>query len=400
MALLDGRDEPLGRVDFALDELQCLAVLCLDRAVGGHHVAEHLRIAAVDAHLGDVARVEREVEAPVVVVEDEVRNDVGGRIGSPLGVEVARLGGQAADFGDGIAELLLAHLQAGHQLLVVLLDELVEVIGQDAARKTARRRVHRQLPHLQQQALAQVAGADAGRLQVVDDVEQPFELLRRGLDAQREGDVVGDGIQLPTQVAVLVDAPHQVGGQPHLPLREVAVAELLDQVLLQRTPLGENHRTLLVVLRIVVDAALVGGRLVLAQVFVDRNLLGLLLFGRTFVLLQHDVVLDFLLDALLELHGGKLQQLDGLNLLGRELLLKRKDLFLCYCHIESKLRISFSFGSFIFGFVRVSRFGSAPRNQAARGRSPAGRLCTETIRNRRAAAYAGRAARRGCWSCP
>jgi hypothetical protein len=34
------------------------------------------------------------------------------------------------------------------------------------------------------------------------------------------------------------------------------------------------------------------------------------------VFLQHDVLLDLLLDPLLELHGRQLQQFDHLNLLG------------------------------------------------------------------------------------
>ena len=91
------------------------------------------------------------------------------------------------------------------------------------------------------------------------------------------------------------------------------------------------------------------------QVFVDGNLLRLLVvFGRAFLFLQDDVVLDLLFDALLELHGGQLQQLNHLNLLRRELLLKRKYLFLIYSHIGSKLRIvqHSEFGLFIY-WVRL-----------------------------------------------
>ena len=92
-------------------------------------------------------------------------------------------------------------------------------------------------------------------------------------------------------------------------------------------------RALLVVFRIVVDTALVRGRVVLAQILLDGDFAGLLLaFGIPLVLLEHDVVLDLLLDALFELHGGQLQQLDHLNLLRRELLLQGEDLFLIDRH--------------------------------------------------------------------
>ena len=74
----------------------------------------------------------------------------------------------------------------------------------------------------------------------------------------------------------------------------------------------------------VVYAAFIGRRIVFAQILVHGDLLRLLLlFGRMFLFLQHDVVLNLLFDTLFELHGGQLQELDHLNLLRRELLLKR-----------------------------------------------------------------------------
>ncbi len=66
--------------------------------------------------------------------------------------------------------------------------------------------------------------------------------------------------------------------------------------------------------------------------------------------LQHDVLLDLLLDALFELHGGQFQQLDHLDLLRREFLLKGKYLFLIDSHNGSKFRIyqHSEFGLFIY----------------------------------------------------
>ena len=215
--------------------------------------------------------------------------------------------------------------------------------------------------------VAQVARADARRLQFVNDSEQAFQLPGRRFKPHREGDVVGHGLQVAAQVAVLVDAADQVDRQPHVALRKIAVAQLLDEVFLQRPSFGQIDRTLLVVLRKVVDAALVRRRVVLPEVFVEGDLLGrlLLVLGRTLLLFQHDIVFDLLFDALFELHGGQFQQLDHLYLLRRELLLKRKYLFLINSHIGSKLRIvqHSEFGLFIYrvlGFSKVVQGGRIP----------------------------------------
>ena len=277
---------------------------------------------------------------PVLIVEDEVGDDVGRRVGSALGIEVAGLGRQVSDLGDGLAEIVLGNLQARHQFFVMLLDELVEIGSQYLARQPAGPRIDGYLRHLQQQALLEIAGADAGGFQFMDDAEQFLQLLSRGLDPDRESDVVGHGLQVAAQVTVLVDAPDQVYGQFHLALGKVAEPQLLDQVLLQRPSLGQEDRALLVVLRVVIDTAFIGRGVVFTQILVDRNLLGLfLVLGSTILFLQHDIVFDLLFYALFELHGGQLQELDHLNLLGRKLLLKRQYLFLINSHTFSKLRI-------------------------------------------------------------
>ena len=338
MPLFDGRDEPLGRVDLALDKLDRLTVLLLHATVRADHVADHIHIAAVDLHFGDVVGVERELEMAVLVVENEVGNDIGCRVGPALGIEVSGFGRQAPDLGDRIAELLLGDLQTGDQLLVVLLDEFVEIAGQDLAGQPPGARIDLHLVHLQQQALAQVTGPDPRGFEFVDDVQQPLKLADRGLDADREGDVVGDRLQVTPQVAVLVDAADQIDRQLHVSLRKVAVAELLDEGFLQRTSLGQVDGALFVVFRVVVDTTLVGRRIVFTQVLVHGDLLGLLvLLRRTLLLFECDVLLDLLLDTLFELHGGQFKQLDHLDLLRGEFLLKGKDLFLINSHIGSKL---------------------------------------------------------------
>ena len=77
---------------------------------------------------------------------------------------------------------------------------------------------------------------------------------------------------------------------------------------------------------------------------------------------QHDIVFDLLFDTLFELHGGQLQQLDHLNLLGRELLLKRQYLFLINSHTFSKLRIRDSEFGFFLG-VSIQHKRPQPENR-------------------------------------
>lgn len=61
----------------------------------------------------------------------------------------------------------------------MLLDKLVEIGSQYLARQPAGPRIDRDLRHLQQQALLEIAGAYAGGFQFMDDAEQFLQLLGR-----------------------------------------------------------------------------------------------------------------------------------------------------------------------------------------------------------------------------
>ena len=386
--LLDRRDKPFGRIDLVLDELHRLAVLLLHAAVRRHHIAHHLHIAVADPHVGHVVRVERQLETAVVVVENKIGHHIGRSVRAAVGVAVGGLGREVADLGDGVAELILGHLQPRDQFLVVLLGEFVEIGGQDLSRQPPRTGGHGDLRELQQQAFAQVARTDAGRFEVVDNRQDRLQLSGRNLFAQREGDVVGHRLQIAAQIAVFVDTPHQIDRKSHLRLRKVAVAELFDQILLQRTPAREGNLPRLVVLRVVVDPHFIGRRIVLAQVFIDRNPLRFLLLVLLLGLFEHDVLLYLLLDALLKLHGGQFEQFNHLDLLRGELLLKRQHLFLMYSHGSIKLKIF------------------CTRRREAAVRLPSLPVCSifncmaAAPKIQRAAEYGGKESRRGCCPCP
>ena len=76
----------------------------------------------------------------------------------------------------------------------------------DTNRDIPRRRFRMELPQLQRDALAQVAGADAGRLQRLDQGEDMFDVIESGLDLRQQAQayifqlvlqitVVGDGVR-------------------------------------------------------------------------------------------------------------------------------------------------------------------------------------------------------------
>lgn len=198
----------------------------------------------------------------------------------------------------------------------MLFDKLVEIALHDLAGQPAGAGIKILLIQLQQQTLLQVTGTYTGRFEFVDNRQQSFQVLDRNIYALREGDVVGDSLQTPAQIAVLLDTADQINGQTHILLREIAVSQLFDQVLLQRTSARKGGLARFIVFRIVVDTALIGRSFVFPEVFLHRNLLRLLVLRSMIVFLQHDVLLDLLLDPLLELHGRQLQQFDHLNLLG------------------------------------------------------------------------------------
>ena len=270
----------------------------------------------IDSRFGKITRIERQVEMPFVVIEDEIRRHVRRRIGPAFGVKVARFGRKAGNLFDRLAEFVLGNLKPGHQFFVMLFDKLVEIALHDLAGQPAGAGIKILLIQLQQQTLLQVTGTYTGRFEFVDNRQQSFQVLDRNIYALREGDVVGDSLQTPAQIAVLLDTADQINGQTHILLREIAVSQLFDQVLLQRTSARKGGLARFIVFRIVVDTALIGRSFVFPEVFLHRNLLRLLVLRSMIVFLQHDVLLDLLLDPLLELHGRQLQQFDHLNLLG------------------------------------------------------------------------------------
>ena len=204
------------------------------------------------------------------------------------------------------------------------------------------------VPHLEEEALGQAAGADAGRVEVLEDCERALGLLQggpalHGLDDLGQG-VLGVIGVLGEQVAVVADVVDQVLGHLVQIVRRVLEAVLVEQVVLERDGAGRRvlHRLVLAVGLGPVHDAVIGLRAVFAGHVLDvaqalellvapgALFLGGLLDGFPILLLlffddgglghfEDGVLEEFLLEALLKLKGGELEDFDGLDDLRGEL---------------------------------------------------------------------------------
>ena len=125
------------------------------------------------------------VAAVVVGLDDQVGNDVLGVTSAVneapgLGLSRRRCSSASLIVSIGIPGLLLDGRQA-----VVL--EVVEMVGDQDLQHVVARGLGREL---QEQALAQVAGADAGRVELLNEAERLLGLLQGGLAAEVADHVV------------------------------------------------------------------------------------------------------------------------------------------------------------------------------------------------------------------
>ena len=101
----------------------------------------------------------------------------------------------------------------------MLLGKLVEVGGEYATCQAALVATGGQRIELQEQALLQVARTHTRRLQLVNHGEHLFEFLDTHVHTQAERQIVGDGEQVATQVATIVNASHKIFGNGEFSLR-------------------------------------------------------------------------------------------------------------------------------------------------------------------------------------
>ena len=205
---------------------------------------------------------------------------------------------------------------------------------------------------LDEQAFLQIGRTDAGRVEQVNDVQHLSHLFFGGLEVHGKKQVVNDVADGAAQIPVVVEVADDHLPDDFLLFGEVVVAQLLDEVVLERILMGDGGLVFLVVAAVVVGLQLVGvvvfvvvGEIVsqvellvfvevelvvvvvvvlsvvvafsaVVVVLLGRAVIGEGLFFAALVVFEGGVRLDFFFDALFELDKGQLQQFHQLNLLG------------------------------------------------------------------------------------
>ncbi len=237
-------------------------------------------------------------------------------------------------------ELVRVQVEAVHQLRELAALEFVEPVAEDADGIGHSRRLLLVL-QLDEEALTKIARPHAGGLELLDDLQHRLHLFRVGGNARPEGEVIHERLDVAAEIAVVVQAADNEGGHGALVFGQVPVAQLLLEALGKALLDGEGivlgalvlspvvHGTVvvrggIVVVRVGVVVLLEGAAAVLAVLdFGDGHVAGLVrLAAGSGRIVDDRIVVQHLADMLLQGLHRHLDQLDGLDLERRELLLK------------------------------------------------------------------------------
>ena len=213
--LFDVADQPAG----------LLKLLGHRRAVVATGAAKQRRIGAVQARPRHDRRIGRDDPLALHLANDDIRHDMVGvrarELDARLGVETAY---QPACGMDGV----VAAAQPAPQFGRLAPGQQVQVIAGEGAGKGHAFQVVIERVELQAQALRQVAGAQAGRIQLLDYAQGHHPLFVRGGGGQfqRPGDI----LECLPQIAVVVERLHQRFGQQAVALGEPIAAQFAAQV--------------------------------------------------------------------------------------------------------------------------------------------------------------------------
>eukprot|EP01136_Pigoraptor_vietnamica_P012868 Opistho-1_new@53237 len=196
---------------------------------------DRLRVEVIDAQLGHHVGIEHDAPAAAGLLHDHVGHD---DVGLGLGEGPAGLGLAAHDQRLRGLQQLLVGAGGGHQLLAVAPGQQLEVVLADQDRDHLRLAA-RPGPQLQRQALRQVARTDAQRLQVVQPLQRAAQAVEQFLDRDVvlvAGQALGDLFQRVGQVAVLVERLDQHHHRAAVLVAQSHAAQLVAQMVLQADP--------------------------------------------------------------------------------------------------------------------------------------------------------------------
>ena len=195
---------------------------------------------------------------------------------------------------------------------------------------------------LEFQALLQVGGSHACRVEVLNDLQQFAQFPDRHVESHLEHQVVRYGRQGTLQVTVVVDVSDDVFGNLLVGLGQFPQVQLFEQVVVERgAPRDGNlfagrifagnlsvyvRRSFVVV--VVVAHEQVFGTFVARGVLFGRYVGFFFGRGVCIALIEGGIVDEFLLDLLFQLYLGQFEETYGLYLLRRQSLALLEFLFL------------------------------------------------------------------------
>ena len=337
LALTERLDEPLRSGDLLTHER---GGILLGAVRGVFSVLHDLRVAAVDPELRNGEARHGQDQFAVLVIQPEVGDDLLGLVG--IAVVNLAAGGriELLDLVQDGLELVRVQVEAVHQLRELAALEFVEPVAEDAD-GIGHSRCLLLVLQLDEEALTKIARTHAGGLKLLDNLQHRLHLFRISSNARPEGEVIHERLDVATEIAVVVQAADNEGGHGPLVLGQVPVTQLLLEALGEALLDGEGivlgalvlspvvHgavvvRSGIVVIRVRVVVLLEGTAAVLAVLdFGDGHVAGLIrLAAGSGRVVDDRIVVQHLADMLLQGLHRHLDQLDGLDLERRELLLK------------------------------------------------------------------------------
>ena len=248
-ALPHGLDITLCLVHFLLGIEQGFLLfsvhVLLVRAVGVYHLRER----GGDAQVRDASAVEGERHVAVII---GVHNEVGGYLlqaasfclakGCPrLGIELSYL------FMDNRRLLGREAHRLGY-LVPMLLDEVVEMMADDLFHE-ALEFAFRPSGNLQEQALLERAGANAGGIEGLQNLQHLLNLFHRHINAVIDGQLIADVVKALSEQSIAVERADKILHDLLLLLSELCLSHLLFELVVERCGVAP-YRLLIVGVRI------------------------------------------------------------------------------------------------------------------------------------------------------
>ncbi len=220
VALLNHIDKPLCRIQFLLHELHRLppfnGLVGLIAAV----ILKHILILLVDAQLRNTSHIQTQSQLTVVRLHQEIRHDLAHCCLYRIAPTTPWLRIHQGNLPDRLFQPLLLNLKELHDAFIAFIDKVIEIAVQDPYSQL-RGSCFLPSPQLNQQALFQVPCTDTGWFKILNNAQHLLKLRLIHLQSGLEDQVIGDSLQISTQIAIIVDIPDDVFSDLHLFLRQV-----------------------------------------------------------------------------------------------------------------------------------------------------------------------------------